>query len=535
MQKIILMVFYLAQETIKKFIIMRKNKSLLFFLTTLILNFVLIAGNFFIRGLFVSFFGYESLGLIGILSNFLGFLTFFELGLSNAFLFSLYKPISINDTNTISSIIYQFKISYRKIGIIIFTLGTLLSIFLYLFIQNTISNISIQLVYFILLIDMTIPFFFSYRNIIINADQNGYKLNKQNLIFTIIGFFLQLLSILILHNLYFYLLSRVLITVFKNLYSYFYIGRFYPLMIKNTVRKLDPTLQKEIKKNINSLIFINIGSLLVLNTDNFFLANIEGLIIIGVLSNYNLVINTFNTFFSSFYSSIKNSLGNFLINSSIIEKIKLFNSIFFINFLIVSFSSLSLYVFLNPFIRLWLGSNTSNIGLSTLYFILLVNFFRHILDSTGLFITSSGLFSPYKNYKFLSILEGFINLIFTYIFVYIFDFGINGVFIGTLLSLIVPVVFMPKVVFNYIFKMSSRPFFIKLLFYSFIFLFQSLLMNFSFDFIIFDDFLLTLIFSSILLIFVFITPILLLFYKSDELKYFFSVFKWIKSKIGFIK
>ena len=105
---------------------MRTKKSLINSITALIGNAISFLIAFISQALFIRLLGIEYLGLNGLFSNILTMLSIFELGIGNAIVFNLYKPIAQNDKDKISSLMYFYKKIFNKIIIAITLFGMLL-------------------------------------------------------------------------------------------------------------------------------------------------------------------------------------------------------------------------------------------------------------------------------------------------------------------------------------------------------------------------------------------------------------------------
>ena len=88
------------------------------------------------RTIFLYVLSANYLGINGLFSNVLQILSFADLGISNAIVFRLYKPISQNDTYKVGQLMYFFKTVYRVIALIIFAIGLLILPFLKFFIKD---------------------------------------------------------------------------------------------------------------------------------------------------------------------------------------------------------------------------------------------------------------------------------------------------------------------------------------------------------------------------------------------------------------
>lgn len=69
--------------------------------------------NFLTRTIFIKVLGAEYLGVNGLFTNILTILSFSELGIDNAIIFSLYKPLTQNDNKKISSLMLLYKKAYQ--------------------------------------------------------------------------------------------------------------------------------------------------------------------------------------------------------------------------------------------------------------------------------------------------------------------------------------------------------------------------------------------------------------------------------------
>jgi O-antigen/teichoic acid export membrane protein len=71
---------------------------------SIITQVVNLAINFISRTIFIRILGLEYLGISGLFSNILMILSFAELGIGNAIIYNMYKPLAIGDTKKVSSL-----------------------------------------------------------------------------------------------------------------------------------------------------------------------------------------------------------------------------------------------------------------------------------------------------------------------------------------------------------------------------------------------------------------------------------------------
>jgi O-antigen/teichoic acid export membrane protein len=258
--------------------------------------------------------------------------------------------------------------------------------------------------------------------------------------------------------------------------------------------------------------------------DSFIINYFLGLTIIGILSNYQLIINSVKSLLGSFNSALSPSLGNFL--SEVKDKeniIILFKRINFLFFFLGSMISIGFALLINPFINLWLGQNYL-LTIDVVLLISLVFFFDQITTSLWHFMNSSGKF---KNESFSSVLASIIKFGFSIILVPFL--GISGIFISTILSNLIYFINRLNYLNNEFFKFHGFKY-IKNLFAELIFVSLQYFLLFSiislFEFSSWFNLFVGLVISTIFLL---LSNII--FYRNNEsFKFYLSMVKKFSSK-----
>ncbi|HFQ0348369.1 TPA: transporter, partial [Enterococcus faecium] len=83
---------------------------------------------------FIYFLGAKYLGLNGLFTNILSFLSLAELGIGSSIIYSLYKPLAQKDESKVKALMNLYKKTYEFIGIFIGIVGVLIIPLLPLFI-----------------------------------------------------------------------------------------------------------------------------------------------------------------------------------------------------------------------------------------------------------------------------------------------------------------------------------------------------------------------------------------------------------------
>lgn len=393
--------------------------------TTQILNIIL---QFALRTIFINLLSTEYLGLNGLFSNILSFLSFAELGFGSAITFSLYKPLAEKNEKTVASIMNFFKKVYTGVGIFVLGIGSALTPFLPYLINEMPDIPHIYFIYILWVFNSGISYFFVYKSTLIIADQRKDIVDKNNIVFKILQLMLQAVILFFTRNYILYLIVQILMTISSNVSISIISDKRFSYLNKYQDERIKPEIVTEIKKNVGATILHKIGAVIIFGTDNILLSKFFGLVIVGLYSNYYLIINTLTNLVGQIQASIVASVGNLGAVASNEKKLEVFEKYCFINFWIFSFTTACLAALLDPFIRFWIGSDYT---ISFVVVIVLVfNYFLTGFRSAA--ATFNNAFGLFWNTRKLPIVESIFNIAFSIIFSKLF--GYIGVFMGTALS-----------------------------------------------------------------------------------------------------
>ena len=411
--------------------------------------------KFLARIIFLNILTTEYLGLNGLFANILNILCLAELGIETAISFSLYKPLAENNREKIKSLMFLYKRAYILIGIIVLVLGIAISPLLPLFIKEM-PDIpeNIYLIYILFVINTGISYFFSYKKTLIVANQKRYIVTNYRYLFYFFLNIVQIIVLILTKNYILFLVAQILFTLLENICVSIKANKMYPYLKEKEIEKLTLEDKNEIKKNVFAMILHKVGDVFVNSTDNIIISKFVSLTLVGLYSNYCLLINAINSVMGHIFNSIVASIGNLGATENRERLISIFNKVFFLNFWTFAFSSICLYVLFNNFILLWIGEQyllKLNIVL-----VIVINFFITGMRKTVLnFRQALGLFW-YDRYK--PIFEVIINLIVSIILAQ--KIGLIGVFIGTIISTLTTSFWIePYVLYKYGFKIKVREYF----------------------------------------------------------------------------
>ena len=200
---------------------------------------------FLLRTIIIWKFGVEYLGLNNLFASVLQILNVAELGFGEAVVYNLYKPIVEHDDSTVNALMGFYKKVYRIIGIIITGTGICIMPLLPHVISGEVpSGIDIYVLYIMSLTSTVLSYlFFSYKSVLLMADQRKDINNKISLICSIFKYSIQIIVLSVTHNFYLYFSIDILATVLSNILIAYMTKKNYPQFDEKGI--LDKKTKKE--------------------------------------------------------------------------------------------------------------------------------------------------------------------------------------------------------------------------------------------------------------------------------------------------
>lgn len=411
----------------------RTSNSLRNISTGMIAQVVQMILGFVSRTIFIKYLAVEYLGINSLFSNILSMLSLAELGLGGAFIYSLYKPLSEGNKTEIATIIKFYKKTYLFVGVFIFITGLVLIPFLSNIIPEKPTAITedIRIIYFIFLFNTASSYLFSYKISLLDADQKVSVATKNSMLFSIAQIVIQILVLILTQNFIFYLLVQSIVQFTANWYVSKIVDRRYPFLRENNHLKIDKSVKNKIVKNIKATFFIKIGGVLVNGTDSLFINYFVGLAVLGMYSNYVLLMGMVASIVMIIFSNLKSSIANLIVKEPLEKQREIFNVLNFLNFWLFGVCAVIFIFTVQDFITLWIGENY--VISFVIVVALAVNFFMvGIQNGFWTFKTSFGFFNEGK-YMILG--TALINLILSY---YLgIQYGILGIITATAIARLV--------------------------------------------------------------------------------------------------
>lgn len=428
----------------------RKNLifSIIKFVTNLLLQFVL-------RTVLIYYMGAEYLGLNGLFTNIFSFLNLAELGIGSAIVFSMYKPIAENDIEKIKSLEHLYKKFYLIISLIVGGVGLAVTPALPYLMNGGVSvDINIYILYIMYLVYTLVGYWSAHKRSLLFAYQRNDVENKIKTICIICMTIIQIVVLVIFKNYYLYFSISILFTLIECVWIQIIATKMFP-EIKGKAQPIDSITKKEITKNVTALSMHKIGGAVVFSTDNILISTFLGVVVLGAYSNYYLITASLGSIFSLICTSLTASAGNLVASTSSDYVYDRYKKIYFMFSFLASFSTICLISLFQPFMQKWTGGGEYMLEFSTVIIISLSFYFTRMRSGVSVFKDAAGL---YWQDRWKPIIESVVNLITSIVLIKLI--GINGIFIGTIIStLVAPFWWEPYVLYKYYFKRSVKGYF----------------------------------------------------------------------------
>lgn len=376
-----------AESRVKK-TLLNARVNLIFYLLTLALS-------FFSRKIFLDCLGANFVGLVGTMQDLLGFLNLAELGIGSAIGYVLYKPLFNNDRSQINEIVSVMGFLYRWIGIIILVGGIVLSLFLPLIFPDNNTGFGMLLVYltfYAFLCSALIGYFINYRQNLLGADQKNYVVTGYYQTVNIVKILIQMWVAYYTGNLYLWVVIE------------FGFGIIYSFILNWKINQTYPWLKTEIPRGRELLKTYNI---VIVKTKQLFIQKISyfvqyqtvpfltyafvNLQTVAFYGNYTIITFKLSQFVNAFLESSGASIGNLIAEGNNSKIVNLFWELICMRYLIGGTFSYGVFMLIEPFISIWLGSEYI-LPQTILYLVVLNVFIGYTRGGVMQFLFGYGMF-----------------------------------------------------------------------------------------------------------------------------------------------
>ncbi len=411
--------------------------------------------GFILRSVFIMQLNETLLGVNGLYTGVLSILSLAELGIGTALNYSLYAPVAEKDTEKIKSYMQLYKKAYYSIAVVVAVIGICISPFLRYIIKNpgSYSVKELTIYYYIFLFNTVSTYFVSYKYSLVNAEQKNYIQTNITTLTKLVTVILQIVVLICTKNFLVYLLTAAGVELAQKIFVNQYLNYKYPYLKDRQVTKLKKEETDEVINKTKALVFHKVGDVARLQTDSIIISSFVSVALVGVVDNYNYVINSVAGFVNIIFNSVISSFGNLIATENKEKQFSLFKVYRFFACWIYGFSAIGFWILLSPLVELWLGRQWLLSG-TIISCILFDYYFKGDRIVLSNYKTAAGVF---EQDKYLALIQGVVNLVISIVLVQ--KIGLVGVYIGTIVSGLIANITKPIIIYKACFDRSAWSYF----------------------------------------------------------------------------
>lgn len=406
---------------------LKNRKTLKNIITSVLLQIVTIICGFIAPRLIIKTFGSNVNGVISSITQFLGYITLLESGIAPVIKAALYKPIASANTEKIEGILKAAEKFFRTIALIFVVYLTVLCIAFPVFYSDSYSYMFTLGLVLIISISTFFEYFFGITySIYIQALQNSYIISIIKIFSKIANTLLIVTLIKFNCSIHIVKLTSSFVFVLTPLFLNYYVKHKYNINLKRV--KDDYKLENKwdgLSQHIAAIVHGSVDIAVL----TFFTNPIE----VSVYSVYMLVINSVKNLSVSLSSGVDALFGSLLAKNDFNNlRIKYRTyEIFYFTVISLLFSCTS--VLIMPFIMIYTNDITDANYYRPFfaYLMLAAQLVTLIRVPSNSLVLAAGHFKQVKKAAWI---EAIMNVVISVVLV--FKYGIVGVAIGTLVSMI---------------------------------------------------------------------------------------------------
>lgn len=309
------------------------------------------------RRIILYYLGVKYLGLSGLFNSILSFLNLAELGVGSAMIFSMYKPIAEDDTETICALMKLYRTFYRVIGLFIAVVGLAITPVLRNLVHGDVPpDVNLYILYYMNLASTVLTYWlFAYKNCLLHAHQRTDVGSKITLVINIVLNIVRVFVLVYFQNYYLYLGAQLVSQVAENIIKSIVVSRMYP----NYSARGSLTKEKvrDITHRVRDLFTAKFSGVILNSADTLVISSFLGLVPLALFQNYFYIINALRGILYVFLAACKGGIGNSLVTESMDKNYYDLRKLSFMFNWIISLASTMLLCLYQPFMSIWMGED----------------------------------------------------------------------------------------------------------------------------------------------------------------------------------
>lgn len=275
--------------------------------------------QFISRKVFLDYLGTEVLGLNTTASSMLDFLNLAELGVGASISYALYKPLAEKDYETINEVISVQAWLYKRIAMTILVGALILMAFFPLIFKDMPLPIWYAYASFgVLLFSSLITYLVNFKQIILTANQEEYKIQSSFRIILLLKIVTQIICVSSFANGYiWWLVLEFVFAIFASVVLNIVIKRSHPyLQVSESNGKILRGKYKIIITKVKQFFFHKIAGFAMRQTSNIVIYAYTTLTMVALYGNYMLIINGIFQLLNAIFNGMMASVGNLVSEAS---------------------------------------------------------------------------------------------------------------------------------------------------------------------------------------------------------------------------
>lgn len=397
-------------------------------MVSLVCQFITILLGFVCRKALILSLGLAYNGANSLFSSIINLLSFVELGIGNAVVYNLYKPLAENDNELVARFIHYYKKIYTIIAIAVLLLGCVVLPFLDFFVsvEDGIQE-NVYLLYILTLIATSCTYLFAAEKTLLLADQKQYVERIIYQITHICQVFCQIIVLFVFKNYYLFLIMQIVFNLLCNIISVIFVNRHYGY-IRKRYTSLGANNKKGLFSDVKATMLYKVGTSCLNCIDGLFVSHFCGLVVLGKIANYTLILTTLSGLISQLTNAMSASIGNKNVLDSKEDITESFYDSLFLVVWISGFFFVAYLLLVNPFVSIVFGKDcvlTFGIvfAMGLLYFVSQV----HSISATYRY--AIGVF---QKGRYAPLVASILNIVLSYVLYKMI--GVPGLYLATIVA-----------------------------------------------------------------------------------------------------
>ncbi|MES7204602.1 hypothetical protein U6Q21_12580, partial [Cutibacterium acnes] len=157
-----------------------------------------------------------------------------------------------------------------------------------------------------------VMFLNAHKIALINADQKGYVIARVNLAFQVAAMIIKIWVLIVTKNYILFLLMELGVYILQTVINGRIVNKRYPFIKTKHRYSLAGEEKQSVKEKIKAMFLHNFGVYVSNGTDNLLISSFIGISMVGIYSNYAMIISQLNALLTPIMSGIGASVGNLI-------------------------------------------------------------------------------------------------------------------------------------------------------------------------------------------------------------------------------